>query len=581
MDDLALKSQDARRLRYADVDVEAERDAGRILPDELYVPQHLIDTNIRREQSPYVQYITQSPRAVILEDDLDPSINLALLERDLTKKIRFPSWQLSQFANIDGFQANGYGIMELVLDMNNPGELGTESVQYGDFSFISDTRDLQACEMVSRSYYFTKTRLLSLYGHGTDDDFNREQVERVIGTAPKDDYSTFDGKDRSLYKIDKVMFRVNGVVQVAWTCVDVCSDWLRKPRPLFIGRRKMAQPGVMDKIKAVVNPNAQPSSQMEYETQYPYFLFPYVISENDTISQLKGRVFLDQNVQEAVTSLLSSTITQARRSAGLYGSRDVNDPNDGILMEKNIILKSGSILNSKVSFTQLAAPDPAMFNSIQMLVSGNQNETSQVNFAVNNRKDSRKTAEEVKAANSQSQILSTVQVVLFSLALRSLYTTMCSVIQSRVLAGLIQVNQAVKPLYSRKFSVKPSGDVDVIERANLIQAMMQAWPIIQNTAAAQPFLMDIIEKMFPENGPKYLMAFQQAQVQAQSAQAQQQQQMVGMIQQLGSSIIELSKHSDYFSDLGKLHAFPVIEMGAQKLQQLEEQQKQAAGKQSK
>ena len=126
MNELQITQRASRKMRYAEVDVEAERDAGNFQPDEVWIPQHTIDANIRREQAAYVQYLTQSPRAVILEDCLDPSIDLALLERDLSKKIRFNNWQLSMFSNVDCFQANGYGIMEVVQDPTTPGELAAD-----------------------------------------------------------------------------------------------------------------------------------------------------------------------------------------------------------------------------------------------------------------------------------------------------------------------------------------------------------------------------------------------------------------------------------------------------------------------
>src|ERR1017187_1098615 len=98
--DLTAKSLASRKLRYSEIDIEVERKAGRIAPDEMYVPTHIIDTNIRREQSAYVQYITQSPRAVILKDRVDPAFDLSLLEVDLTEKLRFDGWQMSSYANI-------------------------------------------------------------------------------------------------------------------------------------------------------------------------------------------------------------------------------------------------------------------------------------------------------------------------------------------------------------------------------------------------------------------------------------------------------------------------------------------------
>lgn len=582
IDDLTNKNESSRKLRYAEIDIEAEREAGRLQPDELYIPLHIIDTNIRREQSPYVQYVVQSPRAVICKDPSKPSDDLQVLEADLTEKLRYEGWQTAMFANIDGFQANGYSIMEVVQDQNAPGEVSYEAVQYNDFAFTTDTRDMQAVEMVMRSYYFTKTRLLELCGdvnNPQSSDFIREQVQKLIDQEPNssDSVENADIKDRSLYKIFKVMFRIKGIVNVAWCCPEKCDGWLRVPRPLYIGRRKLVQPTTLQKLggmasQLMTGQPQLPQHQEEYEKNFPYIVFPYLISENDTIQQLKGRIFLDQDLQEATSSMLSSAVTQARRAAGMYFSKDVTDPNDDLLMQKNVFFQSGCIINSKVQAFNLNAPDPGIFSAINMLMAVNQNETSQVNFAVNNRKDSRKTAKEISTAEQQQGQLSTVQVVLFSIALTQMYRLMVDVIKSRVAAGLIQVDEVVAPLYARKFTIKPSGDVDVILRQQRIQQMTQAWPVIQNTPLAQAFLSDLIGLMFPEQAAKYQMILQQAAMQQQSAQAQQQQQFMGMVQQLGNGIIQLSKHKDYFSDVGKLHALPVVEQAAQQIEQVMKQQ---------
>jgi hypothetical protein len=607
--DLTAKSLASRKLRYAEIDIEVERKAGKIAPDEIYVPAHIIDTNIRREQSSYIQYITQSPRAVILKDKLDPSLDLSLLEVDLTEKLRFDGWQLSMYANIDGFQANGYGVMETTQDLNNPGELGREYVQYGDFAFIADTRDLQKTEMVGRSYYFTKTKLDTLRKSGNDEEkWDSEQVEKLLKSEPNDEqsqvYSGTTTINRSLYKVMKIMFRVKGIVQVGWACPVICDDWLRKPRPLFLGRRKINQqaakaaPMVQMAAKAPIggqiamaaikkmNPalkdshveqmkDGLPPSDEEYETQYPYFLYPYLISENDTIANLKGRIFLDQDTQNAASSLMSATLTQARRAAGLYFSKDTTDPNDDFLMQKNIHFKTGAIINGKLKEMKLDAPDPQMFTAINLLVSANQQETSQVNFAESNRQqDSRKTATAIKAATQQQQQLSGVQVTLFSIAIKSQYTYESDIIKSRVLAGLIKVNQTVQPLYARNWTVKPSGDTDVIEKQQLVNTMQQAWPIMQNTGAAEPFLTDLLEKMFPDGAAKYIAAMQQQKQQQQSQQNQQMQQAMGMAKQVGAGITHMADHPEFFSETGRIHAFPVIQQAAEQVKQLTQQQQQ-------
>ena len=604
--DLTNKTLASRRLRYAEIDIEVERKDGRIAPDEIYVPQHIIDTNIHREQSSYIQYITQSPRAVILKDRIDPSFDLSLLEVDLTEKLRFDGWQMSTYANIDAFQANGYGIMETVQDLNNPGEIGREHVQYGDFAFIADTRDLQKAEFLGRSYYFTKSKLLALTKSESENDrWDKEQVDKLLKMEPNDEqaqiYSGTSTINRSLYKVIKVMFRVKGVVNVAWCAPIFCDDWLRSPRELYLGRRKLNKeaakvapmiakiPPMLEKIAMSFfkrsNPsltnahiqqikNGLPPSDEEYETQYPYFIYPYLISENDTIANLKGRVFLDQDTQNAASSLLSSLLTKARRSAGLYFSKDVSDPNDDFLLQKNVYFKQGALLNGKIKEFKLDAPDAQLFTALTTLVSANQQETSQVNFAENNRQaDSRKTATAIKAATAQQQQLSGVQVTLFSVATKNQYTYECDIIKSRVLVGLIKVSPILAQMYARSWTVKPSGDTDVIEKQKMIETMQQAWPVVQNTGAAPLFLTDLLEKMFPDNAAKYVKAIQDQQQQQQGQQAQQQQAFMAKVKQLADQVVSLSKHREMFSETGLVNALPAVQAAAQQIEQMQQQAK--------
>ena len=148
---------------------------------------------------------------------------------------------------------------------------------------------------------------------------------------------------------------------------------------------------------------------------------------------------------------------------------------------------------------------------------------------------------------------------------------MVDIIKSRVMFGLIKVMPPIQALYQRDFTIRPSGDSDVVERQKLIQTMMQAWPVMSQTAAAQPYLMDLIELMFPTNAPKYLKAFQQAAIQAQSQQAQQSQMMMQMLQQLGEEILNLNSHREYWSESGILHAEPIIQDYAKKVEMVKKQ----------
>lgn len=578
----------SRRLRYSEIEVEAERRTGRISADELIISQHVIDTNIRREQSSYVQFYVQSPRAVILQAPDAPETDTTILEKDVTTKLRFPEWQIPMFAVTDGMQQNGYGVMEVVYDESMPGNVRHESVQYGDFGFPEDTRDIQEAEFVLRAMYFSKTALIELCKPALDGKrvpFSSVQVDKIISTAPSnvDANPQLIQTDRTLYKIYKAMFRVNNVVHVAWCCPPTCDGWIRDPQPLFIGRRSAPVPVTQQPvvIPGIVNPQIYTQPQQfttteVYETKYPYIIFPYLISENNVIQQLKGRTYLDQDTQQAATSLVSSYCTGNRRASKLLFGVDGDDPNSMLntslnspLMETNINFKDGAIIKQKVKQFVIQPPPDSAINAVNTIMSMNQNETSQVNFAVNNRKDSRKTATEVDAAQQEQNKLSTVQVVLFSNSLRNMYDLMFEVIQSRVNAGLIAVNNPqVKEMYKGRYIVKPAGDVDVIERQQILNMMMNAWPVVQATPLAGEFFLDMMSLMFPQYASKYIQIFKASVMQQQQAQMQQQQGNMQMAQQIGAGIQQLADSPNMFSDEGKLIALPKVQAAAQMIQRM-------------
>ena len=603
MDDLSEKLLISRRLRYPEIEIESEKEQGKLAPDEIYIPRHIIDTNIRKEQAPYIQYVTQSPRAIILQDVQNPTNLVAELEHDATQKLRFNRWQRSMYSLIDGMQQNGYGVMELTQDLKQQGEIAHETVQMGDFGYMQDTQDIQESEIVMRAHYFTKTRLNELisdeaYG------FSAEEVASVTSKEPKNSSTpattveTTDPKDRSLYRVMKCMFRVKGVVQVAWCENSRCKDWLRKPKSLSLGRRRLlTQQEIQVKVQglmATIPPDTMPSTEIQQsiqkymnpaippsmedtEKQYPFFIAPYLISENDTISEHKGRAWLDQNAQESASSLLSSFLTAHRRASGLYFSKEVQDPNDDVLLQKNVYFKTGCLINSNVKQFQLQAPEASMVGAINQIETTNQSETSQVAFAVNNRQDSRKTATETNAAVGQQATLSTVQVVLFATFLKDLYGTAFTIIQSRIVSGLITVSPELLQMYKGTYVVKPSGDTDVIERQQMVQQMMQAWPVMQNTPANVAFLSDLLSRMFPETSQKYIAIFQQQEQQKQSQQAQQMQAMGQMLQQAQGGIEMLAKHREFFSESGLVNAYPQIQMAAEKAQQMQQSQQPQQG----
>lgn len=475
---LQSTAEENRNSRKLDIDVEAERADGHLDEDEFLVPTHIIDTNIRREQSKYVAYVTGSRRSAIFTSITQPTTATGELERDFTDKTRYAGWQVPLFKIIDGMQLHGYAVAEVLFDEDMPGHFAVESVNYEDLGFPEDTRDIQACEMLVHRHYFTSVQLRDMVDNG---DFNEDIVDILI-----DDKAEVP-EHESLYEVEKVLFKREGKVYVGWSCCAKCDDWLRDPRPLYLGR--IDQGDLLD------------------ETQYPYVIFPYNIQEDSAVQNATGRAFADRNAQETITSLMSSFVTAHRRAANFYFAKDNEDPNNTNI-QTSVRFQPGALIDSNIKQFQLTPPDPSMIHAIQSLVSQNAQEQSQINYAAMNRRDSRKTATEIQAASSEAQMLSSTQVSLFSIALKDVYVWCWRIYQSRVIAGAIKPSASLALFTNHLYNIKPAGDVDVIERQEKSQKMMQAWAVVSQTALAPVFLQNMMRLMFPDEGEQYAQMLQ-------------------------------------------------------------------------
>jgi hypothetical protein len=470
---LESTASENRNSRKLNIDIDAERSGGHLDEDEFLVPAHIIDTNIRREQSKYVAYVTGSRRSAIFTSITEPTAATGELERDFTDKTRYSGWQVPLFKIIDGMQLHGYSVAEVQFDEDMPGHFAIEAVNYEDFGFPEDTRDIQACEMLVHRHYFTAIQLLDMV---EVDDFNEDIVDRLVddhGQAPEVE---------SLYQVEKVLFKHDNKVHVAWSCNAKCDDWLRDPRPLYLGRRD--------------------GETLQDETQYPYVVFPYNIQEDSAVQNATGRAFADRTTQETITSLMSSFVTAHRRAANFYFAKDNEDPNN-TNVQTSVRFQNGALIDANIKQFQLKPPDTSMISAIQSLMSQNAQEQSQINYAAMNRQDSRKTATEIQAASNEAQMLSSTQVSLFSIALKDVYEWCWRIYQSRVIAGVIRPSASLDMYLNHEFNIKPAGDVDVIERQEKSQKMMQAWGVVSQTALAPVFLQNMMRLMFPDEGESY------------------------------------------------------------------------------
>ena len=129
------------------------------------------------------------------------------------------------------------------------------------------------------------------------------------------------------------------------------------------------------------------------------------------------------------TAMINGTV----RASNVYASPAQDDGNGGKLAQAEVDLVHGVVFSKPLNFWSTPYPDPLIIKAAQALDTQTQQETGQVDFAVSNREDSRKTATEVQAANQQQSLLNSVQVSLFSAFLRDVHTAVWPIVQSQAL----------------------------------------------------------------------------------------------------------------------------------------------------
>lgn len=481
-----------RKVRYANISVDQLRKTktvdGRpmLQEDETFIPRRIADCNIRREQASYIAYITQSRDVAKFRPVDNPQWQVEQLEREFTKLAQYPGWQLPIFANVDGAQTHGWDALEVIFDPTMPGHFRLRHIGHELLLFEMDVTDLQNSPDLSIIHGVTSVELMR---YVNEFDFNPEAVEEVLDKI-KSQINNVDAKvkvHKYFYK-DLKDYTIDGkpVIYVGWWC-QYAHDWLKKPEPFYLGR---------DTKQAPLR-----------ESEYPVYVLPYTVSENEIITEAKGRVHMDEHDQEACTQLVTAFVNRAIRSTYILAT-PTNPTDDAASKQTDVKLRNGAVMGTAVNFFNIEPPDPSLLQAMMTITNQNANEGSQTNFAVANRKDSRKTATEIQTANQQAAMLNSVQVALLSIWLRGIWTRCWQIVQNRTVMGKLSSSIPNWDVYYRNaYILLPAGDVDVVRRAEIVAAMKQDWPVMQQTGAADAFLEDIIRNSpYAEQAPKYIDA---------------------------------------------------------------------------
>lgn len=518
-----------RRIRKLAVDVETLRSSGQLRQDQTFISRRVIDTNIKNEQPPFIAYLKQSRRLAVFKCKSDPKLNVEKLETEFTEGMQYNKWELDYFKALDGAQLHGWDAVEIEYDESKPLKVGISHIGHENLIFPFDAKQVGANDMIARRFEVTAAQLRKLKKY----NFKPGAVDTLCRTVATE--------RNKLLEIFKIFTRddATGCVYVSWVN-ETLNEYLSDPVKLDLGRRQKQMVPVEQPPLQAADGTLIPMPPMQEErwvpmdeTEFPIKLLPYSLTEQQQITELIGRAQIDDADQEAQTNLWTAAVNGALRASNIYGSPELDESNGGKLAVVDIELTPDRIYNKPIKFWSPPWPEGFVVQLAQALGTAGQAETGQVDFAVNNRQDSRKTATEIQAANQQAALLQSVQVMLWAAWLRDIFNFVWPVVQNLALRNEIPLCQIEIPsqdgitppqktndlkVLNQIYDIKPAGDIDVVQRAEKIQRMQTIWPIISQTPLAMPFLMDMLKEMFPQDIARYTMMLEQANMQQQQMQ---------------------------------------------------------------
>ncbi len=523
---LCKEAEQRRNERYIDLDIEALRKSGDILPDETFIPQRVIDTNIARELPEFLAFLKQSNRLAIFTCISNPEIQTDNLEKDFTKGLTYQGWYKDFKRLIDGAQLHGWDSIEVVFDESKPLHVGFEHIGFDKLFYNKKTSNIQDSEYVIRRYDITLLRLEAFKAKG----FDPVQVDVIISA------NTAKRKRDDTVTIYKVYYKYAGAVWVCWYSRDSnINNWLKQPEKLKLGIAEQQSTGVLSRLQIGIGQggNSAPTVWIDKDVNiYPIFQYLYKDDEEEVLTEHVGRGFLDLPMQEGQSAIVSGFTNGLLRAANVYASPAGDDGESADIKQLDVELTHGGIYSKPLNFFHTEYPDPLVLTAMQFLATLNAQATGKTSFTVSNRKDSRKTAKELGLAEKEEQQQESIGLADFSEDLRAILSFVWLIVQSQALQGKIPLLQKQVPIMipgglmgemiespemeaindiktiGEKYEVRPAGDVDVVERQNKLNQMMQDWPVFQTTGLKDVFLKDFVKLRYPDKAEAYVKALE-------------------------------------------------------------------------
>jgi hypothetical protein len=480
-----------RRLRSNKADVEQMRSAGLLQENQTFIGIRLIHQNINQSLPPLLSYLKQSPRMATFV----PGDN-AYLDQEFTRVLQYPGWEVPYMELLDGSELNGLGYMMVKHDATKLGAVAMETIPIGEILYDRRLKSLQDSPAVLIKHVITS---VSFYHWDSFENFDKESdgYKAITAKLTSNEINNI-GDDLVIYE---TFVKVNGFVYRGWYYKDG-KQWLKQPLPFSNGIEETVPEINIDPTAMTTEPTYV--SKPVHLTYYPIAVKRIAITENRKHDEVEGRAVDDYHKQEAATTLMTAAVNGSTQAANTMWAPDGANLDGVAPAQLQFKIKNNAIWKTPMRAFTSPWPDPMIFKGIESVIQQNAMETNQVAWAVNNRKDSRKTATEIEAAQQQQGMLTGTSALVFSIFLRDVLTMTWPIVQSAAKKGtikfLIEVSDPVEKeaILSKQYEVKPAGDIDFVEKQQRIANIQQDLPLFQGQPIGQEMLKEYIRLRYPE-----------------------------------------------------------------------------------
>lgn len=501
--------EENRKIRRASMNVAALREQKKLAEHETLVQVRVIDENIERDKPTYVAYLKQSARfAIFVRRDGVQDLRIPVLESWFKTMMCYddPPWEFDYIKLIDGALAHGFDYAEVVYDPTKPGHVAVNHIGIDRLIYDLDYDDIQQSPQVARGYRLGVVEITKFRDDGL---FKRAEADQLLNHIKQTSPSAGEDGAASEPTVYKIYVKHGGLVYFTWYS-RVTQQFLTELMPFFNGIKRRVETPVMSTDPAMFSmvPTIQVTFQNAQEQVYPFVVLRKKVTEDPSLRQVKGHAHDSYYLQESATSLTTGLINGTNTATITMWSPDGDAGLEGSTVKQNdFIIKRNAIWNRPMRPFNPPYPDPSLIATLQHLESRNAVATNNQAFAVQNRKDARKTAQELKMAEQTTSQVNSVQVLHLSVCIREIARRAFLIMRSEVTVNNLTLPPTLAPdLFSVDYIITSAGDIDYVERMEVIQSMQQDWPILSGTPLMPLLLEDYIRYRYPMFADRYIAA---------------------------------------------------------------------------